>query len=198
MTVTDCSAGLSAISKPTRWLAAIAAGLATGGVCVELNRARAGLTLTAIHNESAQGDVTVTFQAEGHAQIDLWISHSVTPAEITAALMRAMTALGVVADVGPQTASLGSSRPSSGRVAGHEDAVTQGTGHGDMSESQDQEQTAGADRAPSVQTNAHAEADRGSAPDVPRVSQSDPGMDFAERLKRLPPNHPSSPSGRPQ
>lgn len=198
MTVTDCSAGLSAISKTTRWLAAIAAGLAAGGVCVQLNRTRAGLALTAIHNESVQADVTVTLQADGHAQFGFWISHSVTPAEITTALMRAMTALGAVADIGPQTASHGSSRPSFGRVAGHEEAIAQGTGHGDMSGSQDQDQTAGADRAPSGQTNAHVETEGGSVPAVPRVSQSDPGMDFAERLKRLPPNHPSSPSGRPQ
>lgn len=198
MTVTDRSAGLSATPKPTWWLAAIAARLAAGGVCVQLNRARAGLALTAIHNESVQADVTVTLQADGHAQFGLWISHSVTPAEITTALMRAMTALGAVADVGPQTASLGSSRPSSGRVARHEDAVSQTTGDGDMPGSEDQDQTAGADRAPSGQTNAHVDADGGSVRDVTRVSQSDPGMDFAERLKRLPPNHPSSPSGRGQ
>lgn len=88
------SDGAQAASEDTAaWLAAITRELIAAGFAADLNETAGGLDLTASMHRPGQKETDVIVDEDGYAEIHWWTQPGATPAEVAAAIARAVTAV---------------------------------------------------------------------------------------------------------
>ena len=78
---------------PGAWIRGIAAGLSAAGLAADLHETMAGLDVTAVVHQPGRRETEVIVDEDGYIELRWRTGPDATPAEVTGAITRALTAI---------------------------------------------------------------------------------------------------------
>jgi hypothetical protein len=83
----------SAASDPGAWLRAVSSGLVESGLNARVHPTKAGWQLSAVLQRPGRREIELILDEDGYAELRWWNDHGSVPAQVTTAIIRAVTAI---------------------------------------------------------------------------------------------------------